>query len=110
MGLVLVHLDFAWLNFQKKSAQCSFSSDWPTVYMYGCVTRLFSTSVLLLQILFGYDEPTEGYDASFALDEIQFLDCQLPQWQENCDQFHCTNGVRNTNRDDQDYTALCEKR
>ena len=37
----------------------------------------------------------EGYDASFALDEIQFLDCDLPQWEEDCpEEFHCANGVR----------------
>ena len=49
----------------------------------------------LLQVLFGYDELTEGYDVSFALDEIEFLDCNLPQWEEECpEEFHCGNGVR----------------
>ena len=47
------------------------------------------------KVLFGYDELSEGYDASFALDEIQFIGCELPPWQEECpEEFHCGNGVQ----------------
>ena len=53
------------------------------------------TNPSISQVLFGYDELSEGYDASFALDEIEFLGCELPQWQEECpEEFHCANGVR----------------
>ena len=51
-----------------------------------------------MQVVFGYDELSEGYDASFALDEIQFIGCELPPWQEECpEEFHCGNGVRERN-------------